>query len=170
MRQPPPSTHRSPAQSVDRLFLQLGGATTTLTTLGYDGSTSLASFISGLPPGTANQPGAVNGSFGTLADHDYVNVGGMLTLTGGGRFVVSTTNSDTPVFGDLFNLLDWTTLSAGTWNIATDLQLPMLSSGQFWDTSLFNSSGVIIAVHEPSRAMLVLLGLLGLCLRRRRQA
>lgn len=158
----------SPVLPVDRLFMQLGGATASLGLLGYDGSTALSSFIAGLPTGDLVQQGALNGSFGFLNNHDYVNVGGTLTLTGGGRIVVSTTNSYTPAFGDLFNLLDWTTLNTGTWNLATDLQLPTLSPGQFWDTSLFNSSGVVIVVPEPSRALLLLLGLFGLCLRRRR--
>jgi hypothetical protein len=43
-----------------------------------------------------------------------------------------------------------------------------LGVGQSWDTSLFNTHGVIVVVPEPSRALLLLLGLFGLISRRRR--
>ena len=90
--------------------------------------------------------------------------------------------------GELFNLLDWVTAvgfgsTYGT-NFVTgirsqcgnesmgaqDLDLPTLSGGFTWDTSLFASHGVIIVVPEPGRALLLLLGLMALFFRRRRNA
>jgi hypothetical protein len=49
------------------------------------------------------------------------------------------------------------------------MDLPSLTGGLVWDTSAFSSHGVLIVVPEPSRALLLLFGLLGLMMRRRRQ-
>ncbi|MFN7560831.1 MAG: autotransporter-associated beta strand repeat-containing protein [Prosthecobacter sp.] len=86
----------------------------------------------------------------------------------------------TPVSGQIFNLLDWsgalTGFSVGTnyrdgaSDNSNQFNLPDISaSGLVWDVSLFTSNGVIVVVPEPSRALLLLFGLLGLMMRRRRQ-
>jgi hypothetical protein len=55
--------------------------------------------------------------------------------------------------------------------VVTLTNLPDLSlSGFAWDTSAFNSHGILVVVPEPSRAFFILLGLLGLMLRRRRRS
>ncbi len=75
--------------------------------------------------------------------------------------------------GDVFNLLDWTSLSGGaiggSFNSAIDFNLPTLSGGLAWDTSRFVTTGAIAVVPEPGRALLMLFGLIALFLRRRRQ-
>lgn len=163
----------SPVVPVTRLTLQLGGSTTTLAALGYvTGSTE--TFLDALSAGTA----AFNGTGGDLSGHDYLNVGGTLTLNQYGRVAVTTAGSYSPVFGDVFNLLDWTTLSSGTFAVGdryqtgaelnNDLDLPSLSAGLVWDTSRFLSQGVIVVVPEPSRMLLAFLGLMALFFRRRR--
>jgi len=117
-------------------------------------------------------------SYGSLAGHDYVNVGGELALSQNGRVVVSNLGGSF-TGGDVFNLLDWTTLSNngftvngslydGSGDTGFDLDLPTLPSGLFWDASLFTSHGVVFVVPEPGKMLLVFFGLLGLCLRRRR--
>jgi hypothetical protein len=85
----------------------------------------------------------------------------------------------------VFNLIDWKSASiiGGGFDtggsssylalgniIAGDLDLPTLGSGGWaWDVSLFASHGILVVVPEPSRALFLLLGLLGLMLRRRRR-
>jgi autotransporter-associated beta strand protein len=104
-------------------------------------------------------------------DRDFINATGNVSLgSGGGTITVFTTGAFTPVNGQVFNLMDWAGL-IGTFNPSTtDLTLPDLSGLSLsWDTSAFASHGVIVSVPEPSRAILLLLGLLGLMLRRRRR-
>ncbi len=165
----------SPAASTTRLTLQLNGATSNLTALGYTSGT-YDSFIDALP--TTN-PGVLNGVTGDLTGHDYINVGGALTLNQNGKITVSNFGSYTPVIGDLFNLLDWVSLTSNSFVFgsrtqngteANDLDLPSLSPGLIWDTSLFQSHGVVVVVSpEPGRVMLLLLGLLAMLGRRRRR-
>ncbi len=115
-------------------------------------------------------------------NHDRVTVTGSLTLHSGGIISFSN-NSGTdyqPEFGDVFNLLDWTTLLPNDYSVGGefrnggllgDLNLPDLNlSGLLYDTGLFANYGIVVIVPEPSRALLLLLGLASLVLRRRRQA
>ena len=156
----------------ERLTLQLAAPTSTLAALGWDGS-SLAAWL------TANAAQVLNGEQGDLSGHDYVNVGGAVTLNEHGTVGVALTNTYTPAFGDIFNLLDWTTITANTFNAGPSnrvggetgfvLNLPDLSAYQLgWNTDLFLSHGVLVVAPEPGRLLLVFLGLAGLCLRRRR--
>ncbi|WP_397382643.1 ice-binding family protein [Prosthecobacter sp.] len=80
-------------------------------------------------------------------------------------------NGYTPALHDVFDLLDWNRITGLS---AAQLSLPDLVSFNplwSWDTSLFASQGVIgiVAVPEPSRAILLMYGLMGLALRRRQQ-
>ena len=57
----------------------------------------------------------------------------------------------------------------GTGDGGFDLDLPDLTAGLLWDTSLFTTYGVVFVVPEPSRALFLMIGLLGLMMRRRRK-
>jgi hypothetical protein len=171
--------------STTRLTLQANTATTSLFALGWDGTSSITAFVDGLSTGTPDQQGALNGTFGNLSGHDYVNVGGTLTVNSLGDIAV--THTGFLQGGEVFNLLDWSSVTGfgatngsgfyvgnrtqdGTAALSVqDLQLATLSSGLFWDTSLFATYGVLVVVPEPSKALFLMLGLLGLMLRRRRR-
>ncbi len=164
------------ATPTTRLSLQVGGATASLFSLGYSGG-EFSTFIDDLPTSSAD---TLNGITGTLSNHDYLNVGGAFTITTGGRIEVSYTNGYAPAGGDLFNLMDWGSLvNIGSFTagprlrtggeVGFDLVLPSLAPGQFWDTSLFLNYGTLVVVPEPGRVLLMMLGLMALFLRRRRQ-
>jgi autotransporter-associated beta strand protein len=147
--------------------------------LGITSETFLdAAFISGLGGTYANaasylieNPSMLASWNANAGDRDFINATGNVSLgSGGGTITVFTTGAFTPVNGQVFNLMDWAGLT-GTFNPSTtDLTLPDLSGLSLsWDTSAFASHGVIVSVPEPSRAILLLLGLLGLMLRRRRR-
>jgi autotransporter-associated beta strand protein len=121
----------------------------------------------------------------TLAS-DRINISGALTLNGSSNIVVDGTGY-TPTLGDTFVLLDWNTvLDTGTSSIFStgtnnrtganignedNLDLPDISSYSLtWEILNFSGSGslTLVVVPEPTRALLLLLGLLPLCLRRQR--
>lgn len=136
---------------------------------------------------TNNSPSWTTGAPATAGSYDFISLSnGTLSL---GTRVDGTLGNGTVAIvdngyltgaqtGDVFNLLDWQGVMGGTFatsgltqgGVLGDIDLPMLTSGLFWDTSAFASSGVLIVVPEPSRALLLLLGLLSLLgLRRRRR-
>ncbi|MEZ0385929.1 MAG: beta strand repeat-containing protein, partial [Verrucomicrobium sp.] len=146
------------ATSADpRALFTLGGAT------GSEGN----------PTDGVQTSGLLIGNYG---NHDHVEVQGSLTLTSGSVIKVVLADSYTPAWGDVFNLLDWATVNgslvAGTFNVATDLDLQvsttMTANGWYWETNQFLSDGIIYVVPEPGRAVLLLIALVGGLMRRRR--
>jgi fibronectin-binding autotransporter adhesin len=127
----------------------------------------------------------------TSGESDFLNITGSLKLADPAPGTVTISNNGyvgvsagtKANIGDFFNLLDWAgaltgTLNGGTFSTAAgfingglsgDLNLPTLSSGLAWDVSQFASSGIVIVVPEPSRAILIFFGLAALVTRRRRQ-
>lgn len=95
-----------------------------------------------------------------------------LTLESGASFNIIL--GYTPNEGDTFNLLDWSSLStfsASTdWSSHLNLSNAILSEGLKWDTTLFNSDGIlaVVVVPEPSRLLLLMVAVGGMVLRRRR--
>ena len=135
---------------------------------GGNESTALA-FLQG--SGAANL-GAWNSA--TPGNHDFINLGsGTLSLgTGAGTITVLSNGygAGQAQVGDVFNLMDWAGIAGGSFNAATDFTLPDLTSASLsWDTSAFTTYGIIVVVPEPSRAVLLLVGLGGLLVHRRRQ-
>lgn len=126
----------------------------------------------------------------TYGDHDYIQLtAGGLTLGtrasgafGDGAMFVQSNGWASPAAGDLFNLFDWVSAMSGSFTTPGsytpggsfgDIDLPTLSGGLMWDVSALGSHGILAVsgiVPEPSRALLLMIGLLSLVLRRRRQA
>jgi autotransporter-associated beta strand protein len=176
-----------PALSGGRDTLTFGGnlslAASSRTTLSLGTPTgSAASLISGddwvgtIP---SSLPSLLTGSI-TAGTHDHVEVTGTLNLASGGTIILDAAAYTIPAAGDVFNLLDWNSLVTNGFNfgaryqlgteITQDLDLPELGNGFQWDTSLFASHGalVVVLVPEPSRVMLLFIGLgLGVLRRRR---
>lgn len=120
--------------------------------------------------------GLLNTGFG---NHDFLQVQGTLTLAAGSTIKVELSSGYSPIWGDVFNLIDWGTVNggpgaivAGGFNAATDLSLEssatMLANGWFWETNQFLTDGIVYVVPEPCRAVLLMLGLGMLAVRRRR--
>jgi fibronectin-binding autotransporter adhesin len=118
--------------------------------------------------------------------HDYIDISGTLTWNGGSIISYTANTGYNPSVGDILNLWDWTTLN-GTYQLNPDtlginsnyqrgggligdLELPNFD-GILYDLSLFESHGiaVVVMIPEPSKGILLLLGLSALLLRRRRQ-
>ena len=125
-----------------------------------------------------------NVSPSAATNHDFMNVtGGGLSIgdrtAAGGSIVINNNGGTTFAYGQVFNLMDWVGAMTGSFNLGTgfstggaygDLDLPTLSGGLAWDASAFTSYGIIVVVPEPSRALLLMFGLITLLgYRRRRQ-
>lgn len=133
-----------------------GAESTALAYLQGSGSGSLAAWNSSTP-----------------GDHDFIDLGsGTLSLgTGAGTITLLSNGygAAQAQLGDVFNLMDWAGIATGAFNASTDFTLPDLSSaGLGWDTSAFTNYGIVVVVPEPSRVILLLAGLGGLLMRRRR--
>ncbi len=107
---------------------------------------------------------------GDQAAADMLRLFGTLDITSGATLLLNNPNALTFQAGDVFQLFDWTGLSTrtGTWNV--DISGLTLSSGTYVDTSNLYTLGSIsvLGVPEPSRAVLAMLGVVGLLARRRR--
>lgn len=157
---------------VDRAVLQVGAtdrnAASTLATYGGNTTTwvdnivtDFASYLTGSGTG-----------------HDRVNIAGSLTLNNTGGIGVALNGGYTGVFGDVFNLMDWNGITVNGFTTGdrirtggeagVDLALPTLAAGLAWDTSLFQSYGVVVVVPEPGRGVLLLLAGMAFVTRRRK--
>ncbi|WP_176159412.1 beta strand repeat-containing protein [Prosthecobacter debontii] len=154
------------ANTGSSLFLQVGGATL----IDADG---VSAYLSS--PSTFAVPASWTNSYESgTTQHDQLYVSGSASPTLNSTITVSSSflNSYNPSYGAIFQVVDWASL--GTNNIAgtQTFNLPALTGGLSWNTDLFKSYGVLMVVGvvpEPSRLLLVMLGLLLVFARRRRR-
>jgi fibronectin-binding autotransporter adhesin len=95
-------------------------------------------------------------------------------IFGGSSILNVVTGLDTSSWttGDSWQIFDWSGITAGSPPVTgfATVNLPTLSGALVWDTSALYTSGIIaIGVPEPSRLLLLMLGLLGFLSRRRRK-
>lgn len=114
--------------------------------------------------GTYNGTGAdrmVFGSTGTgLLDFTNASAGSLGVIFGTGY---------TPMWGDAFDLLDWSAIQGLDSSLLNLPSLTTYDADWVWDDTKFASHGVIAIIPEPSRALLCLVAMTGVLLRRRRQ-
>ncbi|MBE7494392.1 MAG: autotransporter-associated beta strand repeat-containing protein [Verrucomicrobiaceae bacterium] len=139
------------------------------------GSTDYNTWVDGIS-GTGGHDRLLftNPDTGTGYTLNFLTATGALQVVGSGF---------TPQGGQVFHLLDWGTLVTanftgfnfntgylvGNGDEGADLNLPDLTgTGLLWDFSRFTTSGNIVVVPEPSRALLLAAGLAAVIARRRR--
>ncbi len=153
------------------------GSPDTRLSFGYSGPTGNGGFAG---PGDW---ATYTGSFlsGTVAGNDLLNLAATsgthsITWDDGAKISLTAVNAYSWQLGDILNLVDWTnvygTSIGGTFDpaLSTNWDLPSLTGGLSWDTSRFLTTGAIAVVPEPSRVLLLFLGLFGVFFRRRRQS
>jgi autotransporter-associated beta strand protein len=153
------------ASTGSALALTVGGSGS----LALNGNTLFQLFSGG---GT----GTLNGN--TAADRVVVNAPDWANVLVGGSSALTITTglvSTSFVNGDSWKIFDWAGVATGSapvqgTNGFSTVNAPALDVGLFWDYSALFTSGTISVsnIPEPSRALLLMLGLLGLMLRRRR--
>ncbi|MFN7563889.1 MAG: beta strand repeat-containing protein, partial [Prosthecobacter sp.] len=153
------------SSSGSALALTVGGAGS----LALSGTTLFQLF-------TNDNLGTLNGV--TAADRVVVNAPNWSNVVFGGSSSLTITTgltATTFVAGDSWRIFDWTGVAAGTaplqgTNGFNSIIAPTLDVNLGWDYSNLFTTGTIsvIVIPEPSRALLLMLGLLGLMMRRRR--
>ncbi|MFZ4596221.1 MAG: autotransporter-associated beta strand repeat-containing protein, partial [Verrucomicrobiaceae bacterium] len=161
--------------------ITLAGSGVAETRLAFDFTAATGNVGAGALAGGESWWSSYNGSLLTGTNgkaNDLVNFTAATTNLDwdtGGRVVLNQLGVTpyTWMLGDVINLLDWTSLSTtgSTFNPGTDLILPDLdtaNTGLTWDTTRFLATGAAAVTPEPSRMLLLMLGLMGLFFRRRR--
>ncbi|QIF01737.1 autotransporter-associated beta strand repeat-containing protein [Roseimicrobium sp. ORNL1] len=163
------TVHRQAASTVPSIIFELGGS---------------GSFIFNDAAGIAANMGNLSAYFDTMlnvyenetGEHDRLHADTM-NLDAGAIIEMQTAGYELKA-GDVMDLLDFFEMNRlnapgdRAWSAFQDLYLPTLGAGLSYDLSLFDSNGIVVvvgAVPEPGRAMLLMFGLAGVVLRRRRR-
>ncbi|MCW0218323.1 MAG: PEP-CTERM sorting domain-containing protein, partial [Prosthecobacter sp.] len=111
-----------------------------------------------------------------VGNHDHLSLTGSLSVTSPGTIQYSPVGDYIISAGDAFHLLDFASLSLGTLTTDQVFSLPdvsLLNPDWSWNYSLFADYGLLVIttsiVPEPSRAMLLCLGLIWVGGARRRR-
>ncbi len=149
------------------LLMQLGGATT-------NDAAAVRSYFdshSGSLAGMTVQASYENYIAGTtLHDNILVNGAGAPVINGTVKIDSAFLNGYTLAYGDIFKLIDWSAAGSIGGTTSFDYTGVVFNGDLSFNTDLFASNGILVVVPEPSRALFLMLGLLGLMIRRRRSA
>jgi hypothetical protein len=169
--------------------ISLGITTPNLTDSTFVAAWQAGTYVNAAAYITAN-PGALTtwNAVPTVGQNDFINVAGSLSLGdrsgtgyGTGSVVIRDNGflASSIAYGQVFNLIDWVNAMSGNFDLGMggyttggslgDLDLPTLTGGLAWDTSAFTSYGIVVIVPEPSRALLLMFGLITLLGYRRRR-
>lgn len=109
---------------------------------------------------------------GTLAAADMLRLFGDVSIAGTSLLKLGNPNALTFQPGDMFKVFDWAGLGTLTGTFATDFSDITLTPGTYIDSSNLYTTGIIsiASIPEPSRALLLMAGVCGMTLRRRRVA
>ncbi len=130
------------------------------------------------------QVGGLLTNNGTIQLDIFSNIGGVnpnsaadfITFTGadravtiGGSFVIGDSSAPATTYniGDQFRLFDWGSIALGNRDISTATFDFSSFGGVNFSIADLAATGYVVVVPEPSRALLLLCGILGLMLRRR---
>lgn len=134
----------------------------------FDSATESLAFTGGLTMAAGSKAIFRLNTATPVTGYDQVLVTGTLSVDLTSLFQVSL--GFTPVVNQQFNLFDWTTLNYSGPDLAAQLNF-VDSSPSVWNTSLFNTQGIITYVApEPSRMILLLLGAIAGLFHRRRKS
>ncbi|MEN3940586.1 autotransporter-associated beta strand repeat-containing protein [Prosthecobacter sp. SYSU 5D2] len=151
------------ANTNSELFLQVGGATVV-------DPAAIAAYQAN--PGTFTVPDSWTSSYlAGNTSHDQLNITSTDAVTLNTTVTISGTylGDYTPSFGDVFHFVDWASLGTTSLGGTQEfVNLPFIPGGGTWNTDFFSSHGIVFVVPEPSRMLLLFVGLMGLCFRRRR--
>jgi autotransporter-associated beta strand protein len=108
----------------------------------------------------------------TLAAADMLRIFGDFSITSGATLKLNNPNALSFAAGDVFKLFDWAGLTSLTGTYGSNIDATALNLGSLTlDTSNLYSLGTIsiLGIPEPSRALLLMIGITGLVTRRRRE-
>jgi autotransporter-associated beta strand protein len=158
--------------------LQVTGATTSTSRTFAGNVVGSAGYNAFVAANVATWNSAASGN------HDHLDIQGTLTLgtnASGLIQIVDNGYTSTAQRGDIFDLLDWNSVTAGSFNVGTNYRTSGLGGGDLllfnlaplglaWDVSQFTTHGILIVVPEPSRAMLLMGAIVWCVIRRRRNS
>lgn len=117
-------------------------------------------------PATVSGNVNINGAVEWLVTKGHLNVAGGVNILPGSQLTVQLGNV-TPTLGQKFDMFDSAVSATGRFSA---LNLPTLSQGLTWDSTHLYDEGILQVIPEPASLSLLIVGVGGLLVRRRRHS